>query len=134
MGGGMALLFAENGVHVSLQDPSNERMDAVLDGAEKAGVQEMISKHDDYKSLCDSLDSTKVFVWSLPHGKIGDTVLDGLMPLLNKGDIIIDCGNEHWANTERRQGKCMPKGTHHTFVLRGVEANTSQASDTLDAE
>lgn len=39
MGGGMALLFAENGVNVSLSDPADEAMDAILDKAEKAGYQ-----------------------------------------------------------------------------------------------
>ncbi len=110
MGGGMALLFAENGIHVSLQDPSSERMDAVFEAAKKDNLQDSVSKHDDYKALCESLGSPKVFVWSLPHGSVGDTVLGGLMQYLKKGDIIIDCGNEHWENTERRQGKCMPKG------------------------
>ncbi|KAK4543302.1 hypothetical protein LTR36_005661 [Oleoguttula mirabilis] len=113
MGGGMAQLFAENGIHVSLQDPSEETMDGVIASAKKAGVGDKLSKHSDYASLCRSLDTPKVFVWSLPHGSVGDTVLGGLMPYLEKGDIIIDCGNEHWENTERRQGKCVTKGIRY---------------------
>lgn len=35
MGGGMALLFAENGIEVSLQDPSVEAMDLVIKTAKK---------------------------------------------------------------------------------------------------
>ena len=106
----MALLFAEKGFNISLNDPSTEAMDNILNSAKDAGVQDRMSKFSDYKSLCSSLDKTKVFVWSLPHGNVGDTVLDGLMSYLEKGDIIIDCGNEHWSNTERRQGKCVTKG------------------------
>ncbi|KAK5165826.1 uncharacterized protein LTR77_008749 [Saxophila tyrrhenica] len=119
MGGGMALLFAEQGVHVSLQDPSADRMNALLDSAKKDGLQDKLSKHDDYKSLCKSLESysgsgaPRVFVWSLPHGSIGDTVLTGLMPLLRKGDCIVDCGNEHWENSERRMGMCYVKGIRY---------------------
>jgi len=113
MGGGMALLFAENGVHVCLEDPSESAMDKVLEHAKKDGVSDKLSKHTDYKELCDSLDKPKVFVWSLPHGSVGDSVLGGLMPYLEKGDIIIDCGNEHWENTERRQGKCTTKGIRY---------------------
>ena len=33
----MALLFAENGVHVSLSDPAENMMDTVIEKAEKAG-------------------------------------------------------------------------------------------------
>jgi 6-phosphogluconate dehydrogenase len=114
MGGGLAQLFAENGIKVSLNDPSSEAMDAVLKSAKRSGIPEnMFSKHDDYADLCKSLDKTKVFVWSLPHGSVGDTVLAGLMPYLEKGDIIMDCGNEHWENTERRQGKCVTKGIRY---------------------
>lgn len=45
MGGGMALLFAEDGVHVNLSDPSEEAMDAVIEKAEKAGYNGEIKKH-----------------------------------------------------------------------------------------
>lgn len=112
----MALLFAENGLHVSLEDPSEEAMDGLLEQAKKEGFGDRLSKHTDYKSLCESLDSPKIFVFSLPHGNVGDSVLGGLMPYLEKGDIIIDCGNEHWENTERRQGKCVVKGIRYLGV------------------
>jgi 6-phosphogluconate dehydrogenase len=35
------------------------------------------------------------------------------MPKLSKGDIILDCGNEHFANTERRQNKCNDTGIRY---------------------
>jgi 6-phosphogluconate dehydrogenase len=44
MGGGMALLFAEVGVHVSLSDPSEKAMDAVIEKAEKSGYNGKIKK------------------------------------------------------------------------------------------
>jgi 3-hydroxyacyl-CoA dehydrogenase len=44
MGGGMALLFAEDGVHVSLSDPSEGAMDAVIDKAEKSGYSGKVEK------------------------------------------------------------------------------------------
>jgi 6-phosphogluconate dehydrogenase len=44
MGGGMALLFAEIGVHVSLSDPSEEAMDAVIAKAEKSGYNGKVNK------------------------------------------------------------------------------------------
>lgn len=44
MGGGMALLFAENGVKVSLQDPSEEMMDSVIEKAEKVGYHDKVKK------------------------------------------------------------------------------------------
>jgi 6-phosphogluconate dehydrogenase len=81
--------------------------------------------HLDYKTLCQSLGSPKVFVFSLPHGNVGDSVLDGLLPYLCKDDIIIDAGNEHWQNTERRQGKCYTKGIR--YVGMGVSGGYQAA-------
>jgi 6-phosphogluconate dehydrogenase len=44
MGGGMALLFAEDGVQVGLCDPSEEAMDAVIEKAEKSGYNGTVKK------------------------------------------------------------------------------------------
>jgi 6-phosphogluconate dehydrogenase len=52
----------------------------------------------------------RMLVLSLPHGKPADGILEELLPRLNKGDIIIDAGNEWWADTERRQAKAGEKG------------------------
>ena len=105
----MALLFAEHGVTVSLNDPSEETMDQLLATARKDGLQDRLEKHGSYEDLCNSLGSPKVLVFSLPHGNVGDTVVDGLHPYLDKGDIIIDASNENWENTQRRQGKLVPQ-------------------------
>jgi 6-phosphogluconate dehydrogenase len=45
MGGGLALLFAENGVDVSLSDSSEETMDAIIEKAEKAGYHNRVTKY-----------------------------------------------------------------------------------------
>lgn len=66
-----------------------------------------------------------MFVFSLPHGNVGDSVLEGLEPYLSKGDIIIDAGNEHWGNTERRQGKCATRGIR--YVGMGVSGGYQAA-------
>lgn len=141
MGGGMALLFAENGCEVLLQDPSDAAMDGVIEQAKKDGVGEKLSKYQDYESMCKNLGSPKVFVWSLPHGTVGDKVLDGLLPYLKMGDIIIDAANEHWKNTERRQGKCVTKGIRYIGMgvsggyqaaRRGPSMCPGSDSETLD--
>jgi len=115
MGGGIALLFAENGHDVELQDPLTAAMEKVIATAKVEGLKGKITAHQDYKTLCGAFDKAvpKVFVWSLPHGSVGDVVLNGLMPYLKKGDVIVDCANEHWENTERRQGISAAKGIRY---------------------
>ena len=70
----------------------------------------------DNKALYESLDSPKVILFSLPHGTVGDTVLEGLMPYLTNGDIILDAANENYENTQRRQGKTVVKGIRYVGV------------------
>ncbi|MCJ1483730.1 hypothetical protein MMC06_003898 [Schaereria dolodes] len=125
MGGGMALLFAEHGVTVSLEDPSEETVQSLIETGKKAGLESKLAKHQGYEELCKSLDSPKVFVLSLPHGTVGDTVVDGLKPYLEKGDIFIDASNENWQNTQRRQGKLVAQGVY--YVGMGVSGGYQAA-------
>ncbi len=113
----MALLFAEHGITVLLNDPSESTVDSLLKTAEKDGLRNMLEKHLDYEDLCKNLDSPKVFVFSLPHGTVGDSVVEGLHPYLEKGDLIIDASNENWQNTQRRQGKLVTQGVHYVVSL-----------------
>jgi len=113
MGGGMAQLFAEHGLQVSCEDPSKENMEALMKSAKEEGLGDRLSTHDTYEALCGALDKPKVIFFSLPHGTVGDSVVDGLLPYLDKGDIIVDCANEHWENTERRQGKTVTRGIRY---------------------
>jgi 6-phosphogluconate dehydrogenase len=143
MGGGMALLFAETGVNVSLSDPSEQAMDAVIEKAEQQGYNGKVQKYKgkikigtlwcspgltkatDYDSLCKSLSTPRLLVFSLPHGGVGDKVLEGLEPYLSRDDIILDCGNEHFQNTERRQEKT--KGTGIRYIGCGVSGGYQAA-------
>ena len=45
MGGGMALLFAENGLQVSLEDPSEQAMDNVISAAKQQGLGDKLNKY-----------------------------------------------------------------------------------------
>jgi 6-phosphogluconate dehydrogenase len=46
MGGGVALLFAEHGVSVSLQDPSAETMDKLIQSAKDQKIEPVPTKHE----------------------------------------------------------------------------------------
>jgi 6-phosphogluconate dehydrogenase len=76
-------------------------------------LESKIHRTSGYDELCSKLGETKVFVFSTPHGGPADKCVDALKPHLKAGDVIIDCGNEHWANTERRQHDLDPKGVHY---------------------
>jgi 6-phosphogluconate dehydrogenase len=58
-------------------------------------------------------------------GEPTDAVIDELTPLLDEGDIIVDCGNAHFADTRRRESALSEKGIH--FVGCGVSGGEEGA-------
>jgi 6-phosphogluconate dehydrogenase len=61
----------------------------------------------------------------VPAGKIVDTVLTDLLSLVQKGDIIIDGGNSHFIDTERRYQQLQNSGVH--FIGMGVSGGEEGA-------
>jgi 6-phosphogluconate dehydrogenase len=54
----------------------------------------------------------------VPAGPIVDSVIHDLLPHLEAGDLIIDAGNSHFTDTDRRQKMLEEKGLH--FFGMGV--------------
>ncbi len=54
----------------------------------------------------------------VPAGDPVDSVIGELRPLLEKGDVIIDAGNSHFPDTDRRAGELADSGLH--FLGMGV--------------
>ncbi|KAI1312820.1 6-phosphogluconate dehydrogenase [Xylaria venustula] len=125
MGGMMSLLFAEHGYEVYIFDPSSENMDKLEKMYRDVHLENKIHRTGSYDELCSKLGDTKVFVFSTPHGAPADKCVESLRPHLRPGDVIIDCGNEHWENTERRQRDLEPKGVH--YVGCGVSGGYQSA-------
>lgn len=58
-------------------------------------------------------------------GRAVDAVIDGLLPLLEEGDIIIDGGNSNWTDTIRRSEALEARG--FLFVGAGVSGGEEGA-------
>lgn len=79
----------------------------------------------DLKAFVDSLKSPKVIMLLVPAGKIVDSVIEELLEVMDKGDIIIDGGNSHFTDTERRFVDLEKRGYH--FVGMGVSGGEDGA-------
>lgn len=73
----------------------------------------------------NSLKSPKTIMLLVPAGKIVDIVINELLGVINKGDIIIDGGNSHFIETERRSKDLESKGLH--FIGMGVSGGEEGA-------
>jgi len=48
----------------------------------------------------------RLIILSITHGHAADEVLRLIRQYLNKHDIVLDCNNEWYLDTERRQNRC----------------------------
>ena len=78
-------------------------------------LQEMVSQ----------LDKPRRIMMLVPAGKPVDDVINSLMPLVEKDDVIIDGGNSHYVDTLRRVKELDEKGIH--FMGMGVSGGEEGA-------
>jgi len=62
------------------------------------------------------LEKPRKLMMLVPAGKPVDDVIHDLLPLLEKGDIVIDGGNSHYTDTLRRVTTLQEKGLHFMGV------------------
>lgn len=71
------------------------------------------------KSLADmveQLSSPRVLWMMVPSGKPVEATLDELLPMLNKGDVIVDGGNSYFRETKERSARAKAVGVHYVDV------------------
>ena len=58
-----------------------------------------------FESLCEFIESLELprkIILMVKSGDAVDKIISELEPLLNDGDILIDCGNSYWKDTDRK--------------------------------
>jgi len=121
MGRNLLFNIADHQFAVSGYDKDKGKVDLLLKDVKEQQVGA-------YTSLADflgSLELPRVIVLLVPAGKIVDIVLEELMPLLSKGDIVIDSGNSHFTDTETRVKALQVKGFH--FFGMGISGGEEGA-------
>jgi 6-phosphogluconate dehydrogenase len=106
MGSNIALNMANKGEHVAVYNYTRDLTDQLV---EKLDGQS-ISPYYEVQDFVQSLETPrKVFVM-VTAGKAIDSVISSLMPHLEEGDVIMDGGNSHYEDTERRYDELKSKG------------------------
>ncbi len=99
--------------------------------ASKGALLEQESTHKNLKGFSEvepfvaSLNKPRAIMMLVPAGKIVDDVIAELLPLLDKGDILIDGGNSHFTDTNRRVDELESKGFH--FFGMGISGGEEGA-------
>ncbi len=84
-----------------------------------------VAAANDLKSFVAGLETPRRIMLLVPAGPIVDSVIHDLRPLLQKGDIVIDGGNSHFADTERRESLLNSEGIE--FLGVGVSGGEEGA-------
>jgi 6-phosphogluconate dehydrogenase len=79
----------------------------------------------DTADLVASLERPRRIIILVNAGKPVDSVLDGLDPLLEQDDIVVDAGNSHFTDTDRRIARS--RGRPWRFVGMGVSGGAEGA-------
>lgn len=77
------------------------------------------------EELVNKLETPRIIWIMVPAGQPVDDMIEGLLPLLNQGDIIIDGGNSNYKDTLRRYKYL--KGKKINFVDVGTSGGISGA-------
>ncbi len=105
MGKSLALNFASKGIKISVYNRHSEgkEEDIALKFAEQHKGEFHFPAFDDLQPFVNSLEEPRTIFLMVSAGKAVDLVIDELEPLLKKGDLIIDGGNSHYKDTNRRE-------------------------------
>lgn len=103
MGKSICLNIAEKGIPIAAYNRITKGEEHVVnDFLEENKNFTNLKAFTDLNGFINSLERPRKILLMIKAGKTVDTVIEQLIPLLNEDDIIIDGGNSHYLDTERR--------------------------------
>ncbi len=123
MGQNLALNIADHGFRISVYNRTTAKMeDFVAANPDTPGGLVGCASLEDFVA---SLKRPRKIIILVQAGWATDKVIEGLLPLLEAGDIIIDGGNAKWDDTIRREQELTARGLR--FIGSGVSGGEEGA-------
>ncbi|HTZ40724.1 MAG TPA: NADP-dependent phosphogluconate dehydrogenase [Syntrophales bacterium] len=108
MGQNLLLNMADHGYAVSGYDRDTERVKSLL----HPSLGRVIRGTETLQECMTVLKAPRVVMILVPAGPPVDAVIRELLPFCLPGDILIDCGNSHFTDTNLRQKTLARRGIH----------------------
>ncbi len=120
MGENLALNMERNGFTVAVHNKTTSVMDSFLAGR---GKGKKFMRSETLQELVANVERPRTIMMMIKAGPAVDSVVNQLIPFLNKGDVIIDGGNSNWQDTARRVRELTEHGIEYvgTGVSGGEE-------------
>lgn len=122
MGQNLVLNMNDHGYKVAVFNRTVAKVDAFLQGAAKG--TEVIGAHS-LEAFIKSLKRPRKVMFMIRAGSSVDAMIEECLPFLEKGDIIIDGGNSHFPDSQRRYEMLKSKGIH--FLGAGISGGEEGA-------
>jgi 6-phosphogluconate dehydrogenase len=122
MGENLALNIESRGYKVAVFNRTTSVVDKFVAGRAKG--KKFVGCHS-VEDLVKNIARPRKVMMMVKAGPAVDSLIDQLIPLLEPGDVIIDGGNEHYTNTERRTKYIESKGL--LFIGTGVSGGEEGA-------
>ncbi len=123
MGRNLLLNLADHGYAAAGYDREAEKVKALLHHS----PGRVIRGAEDLQECMTLLKVPRVVLILVPAGPPVDAVIRELLPFCQPGDILMDCGNSHFTDTNLRQKAMAKKGIHFLGVgISGGEMGARQ--------
>ncbi len=113
MGQNLVLNMSDHGVRVAVFNRSIDKVDAFVAGS---GKRENITGCQSLQELVSTLKPPRRIMLMIRAGSAVDATIAALLPYLEAGDIIIDGGNSHFPDTNRRYSALKEKKIRYLGV------------------
>ncbi len=122
MGENLAMNMESKGFSVAVFNRTTSKVDAFVEG--RGAGKNFVGCHS-LKELTENLSKPRKVFMMVKAGDPVDSTIEQLIPLLEKGDIIIDGGNSHYPDTMRRTEYVESKGL--LYIGTGVSGGEEGA-------
>jgi 6-phosphogluconate dehydrogenase len=122
MGWNLILNMNDHGFNVAAYNRTHEKVDEFLDGPAKGT---MIMGVRSLEEMVSCLKRPRKVMLMVRSGKPVDDLIELLLPLLQRGDLIIDGGNSHFQDTVRRAESLGQRGL--LYVGAGISGGEEGA-------
>ncbi|HCP80543.1 MAG TPA: phosphogluconate dehydrogenase (NADP(+)-dependent, decarboxylating) [Octadecabacter sp.] len=125
MGSALSLNILEKGFALHVTNLRPEVVGQFRQEAERDGLAERLHGADSLESMVAAMAPPRAIILMIPSGDPVDETIAKLVPLLDKGDTIIDAGNADFHVTRRRTAEVEALG--FTYIGMGVSGGEDGA-------